>query len=188
MCVEVDDANVAVSVHVGHCRRRRPCDRMIAAQDDRNDSPRGNFVDPFADVGVTRFGLTVRTMCIPVIDDFEVVVDLDPEIEVIGARLVGKRSNCPRTKSGTRTVSGGQVERCTDDGDVGLPRVELFRVREKRSVGKGGKPTERVTQVQLLPHSGRQRSIRQRAIRVSHVASVASADSGRTSEELGRKT
>ncbi len=119
--VEVDDADVAVAVHVGDGGGGRPCDRVVAAEDDRHDAARGDLVHACADVGVAGLGLAVRAVGVAVVDDLEVIEDLDPEIEVIGARLVGQGPDRARPEPGAGAVGGGDVERRPDDRDVGLP-------------------------------------------------------------------
>ncbi len=52
--VEVHDADVAVAVHVGHRRRGRPGDRVVAAEDDRHDAAGRHRVNALADVRVRR--------------------------------------------------------------------------------------------------------------------------------------
>ena len=151
--VEVDDADVAVAVHVGDRGGRGPGDRVVAAEDDRHDAARRDGVHAFADVGVRHLGLAVRAVRVAEVDDLEPVEDLQPEVQVIGARLVGGGPDRPRTEPGAGPVGGGDVERRADDRDVGLPRLELLGLGQERPV-----PERRhagVGQVELLGHARR---------------------------------
>ena len=130
--VEVDDADVAVAVHVGDRGGGRPGDRVVPAEDDRHDAARRDGVDPLADVGVRHLGLAVRAVRVAEVDDLQPVEDLQPEIQVIGARLVGRGADRPRTEPGARPVGRGDVERRPDDGDVGPPGLELFDLGQER--------------------------------------------------------
>ncbi len=133
---------------------------MVAAEDDGHDATARDFTDAFFDVGVTRLGLPVGAVRVAEIDDFEPVEDLDPEIEVIRARLVGLGANGARTKARARSVGRGDVERCAHDGDVGLPRIEFVRLGQERPLAEGGEAAEHVAEFELFAHSGREISPR----------------------------
>ena len=154
--VEMDDADVAVPVHVGDRRRGRPRDRVVAAEDDRHDAAPGDLVDPGLDVGVADFGLAVRAVGVAEVDDLEVVEDLDPEIHVIGPGLVGGGPDGAGAEPGAGPVGGRDVERGADDRHVGLPRVELLGVGQERPLPERRQPTEHVAEIQLLAHPRRQ--------------------------------
>ena len=109
--VEVHDADVAVAVHVGDRGRRRPGDRVVAAEDDRHDAAGRDGVHALADVGVRDLGLAVRAVRVAEVDDLEPVEDLQPEIQVIGARLVGGGADGARAEPGAWPVRGPDVER-----------------------------------------------------------------------------
>ena len=79
-----------MSVLVGNCRGGGPGDRVVTAQDDRHDAPRGDLAHSLLDVRVAGFGVAVRTMGVAVVDDFELVEDLDVEVHVVGAGLIRK--------------------------------------------------------------------------------------------------
>ena len=158
--VEVDDADVAVAVHVGDGGGGGPRDRVVAAEDDRHDATGCDLVDARPDVGVAALGLAVRAVRVAVVDHLEVLEDLDAEVEVVGAGLVGQGADRPRAEAGAGAVGGGDVERRADDRDIGLPRVELLGIGEERPLPERGDPAEHVPQVELLVHPRRQRTIR----------------------------
>jgi hypothetical protein len=157
--VEVDDADVAVAVHVGDSRRRRPGDRVVAAEHDRHDAARRDLMHPLPDVGVARLRLAVRAVGVAVVDGFEVLEDLDPEVEVVRARLVREGADRTRAESGAGPVGGGDVERRTYDRHVWSPRVELFGVGEERPLPERGETAEHVPELELFVHPRRQRAI-----------------------------
>ncbi len=152
--VEVDDADVAVAVDVGDGGGRRPRDRVVATEDHRHDAARCDLVDAGADVGVARLGLAVRAVGVAVVDHLDPLEDLDAEIEVIGARLVRQRTDRPRAEPGAGAVGGRDVERRADDGDVGLPFVELLGIGQERPLGERGEPAEHPADRELLLHAG----------------------------------
>ena len=83
---------------------------------------------------VRDLGQTVGAERIAEVDDFQPVEDLQPVVQVIGARLVGGGPDRPRTEPGARTVRGRHVERCADDRDVGSPGLELLDLGQERTV------------------------------------------------------
>ena len=155
--VEVHYADVAVAVHIGNRGRRGPGDRVIAAEDDGHDAARRHGVHALADVVVRDLGLTVGAVRVAEIDDFEPVEDLETQIQVIGARLVGSGTDGARAEPGTRPVRCRDVERRTDDRHIGSPRLQLFGLGEKRPVPERRHPG--VGQVELLYHSRRKLSL-----------------------------
>ena len=98
----------------------------------------------------------VRAVGVAVVDHLDPFEDLEAEIEVIGARLVRQRTDRPRAEPGAGPVGGRDVERRADDGDVGLPLVELFGVGQERPLGERGKPAEHPPDRELLLHPGAQ--------------------------------
>ena len=125
MGVEVHDPDVAVAVHVGDRGGGRPGDRVVAAEDDRHDAAGGDLVHPLADVGVAGLGLAVRAERVAVVDDLEVVEDLDAQVEVVGAGLVGQRADRPRPEAGARA---GWWSRCRT-----APRRSRRRAARRRA-------------------------------------------------------
>ena len=152
--VEVDDPDVAVSVHVGDRGSSGPRDRMVAAENDRHDATRRDLVHALADVGVADLGLPMWAVGVAVVDDLEVFEDLDVEIDVVRARLVRSRSDRAWSETCARPVGCRDVERRPDDRDVGLPTVELRSVGEERALTERGQPAEHVTEFELLVHPG----------------------------------
>ena len=128
--------------------------------------------DPLLDVGVRHLGLTVRAERVAEVDDLEPVEDLQPEIHVIGAGLVRGGPDRPRAEACAGTVRGRDVERCSDDGDVGLPRIELLGFGEERPVPERRQP--RVGQVELLGHAGRKLAVWLVIVLVAHGPTVPS--------------
>ena len=80
-----------------------------------------------------------------------------PEIQVIGARLVGGGPDGARTEPGAGPVRRRDVERRADDGHVGPPRLELFDLGQERPVPE--RHQSRIGQVELLGHAGRKLSL-----------------------------
>ena len=117
--VEVDDAHVAVAVDVGDGGGRRPRDGVVTAEDDRHDAPLGDLGDALADVGVADLGLAVRAVGVAEVDDLQPVEDLQAEVQVVRARLVGGRADRPGSEAGAGSVGRRDVERGADDGHVG---------------------------------------------------------------------
>jgi hypothetical protein len=95
----------------------------------------------------------VRAIGVAEVDDLEPVEDLQAQVHVVGAGLVSGGTDRPRPEPRARPVGGADVERRTDDGHVGLPGVELFRLGQKRAVPERRDP--RVRQIKLLGHAGR---------------------------------
>ena len=141
--------------------------------------PRGDLVHTLADVGVADLGLAVWAVGVAEVDDLQPVEDLEPEVEVVGARLVRRGPDRPRPEAGARTVGGRHVERRADDGHVGLPRVELLDVGEERPLAERAQPAEHVAELELLPHPVRQLTARL-------VARARTALAGQTSCRTGR--
>ena len=122
--------------------------------------------DPLADVVVRHLGLAVRAERVAEVDDLQPVEDLQPEIHVVGAGLVGGGPDRPRTEPRTGPVRRRDVERCADDRDVGLPGVELFDLGQERPVPE--RRETRVGQVELLGHSRRQVPLRPVIMVIAH--------------------
>lgn len=139
---------------------------MVATEHHGNDAARGNRVDPLADVGVRYLGLPVRAVRVTEIDHFEPVEDLETEIEVVGARFVGRGPDRPGTEPGARAVGRRDVERRTDDRHIGLPGVELGGLGQERPVPE--RDHARVRQVQLLGHAGRQLTLGSVIVLIAH--------------------
>ena len=153
--VEVDDADVAVAVHVGDGGGGRPGDRVVAAEDDRHDAAEATWCDPLADVGVAHLGLPVGAVGVAVVDDLEVVEDLEVEVDVVGAGLVGLRCGSPAGRSGRPgrfvvAMSNGAPTMATS----GCQLVELFGIGEERALAERGQPAEHVAELELLVHPG----------------------------------
>ena len=144
--------DVAVPVDVGDGGGRRPRDRVVAAEDDRHDAPLRDLGHALADVGVADLGLAVRAVGVTEVDDLQPVEDLQAEVHVVRARLVGGGADGPRPEAGTGAVRRRDVERRADDGDVRLPLVELLDVGQERALAERRDPG----QVELLLHAGGQ--------------------------------
>ena len=138
--VEVHDADVAVAVDVGDGGRGGPGDRVVAAEDHGHDAARRDRVHALLDVVVRDLGLSVRAVRVAEVDDLEPVEDLQPQIQVIGAGLVGGGTNGARAEASARPVRGPDVERCPNDGHVGSPRIELFGFGEEGPVPEDANP------------------------------------------------
>ena len=104
--IEMHHADVAVTMSSRHCGGRGPGDGVIAAEHEGDDAAIRHFGDAGLDVGVAEFGEAVRTVGITEVDDFEPLEDLDTEIHVVRARLVGLSANRARTESCAGTVGG----------------------------------------------------------------------------------
>ena len=154
--VEVDDADVAPAAVIGDGRGRRPGDRVVAAEDHRDDAAARHLGDLRFDVGVADLGLAVRAVGVAVVDDLDPVEDLDAEIQVVRARFVGVRADGAGAEPRASAVRGVQVERRADDGDIGLPLVELFGVGEERALPERRQPSVGVAEVELLAHPRRE--------------------------------
>ena len=152
--VEVHDADVAVAVHVRHGGGSGPRDRVITAEDDRDDATGCDLMYPLADVGVADLGLAVWAIGIAIVHDLEVLEDLDVEIDVVGAGLVDEGPDRPGTEAGARSIGRGDVERRPNDRDVGLPGVELLGVGEERPLTEGRQAAEDIPELELLVHPG----------------------------------
>ena len=111
-------------------------------------------------------GLAVRAVRVAEVDDLEPVEDLQPEVQVVGARLVGGGPDRPRAEPGAGPVGGRDVERRADDRDVGLPGVELLELGQERPVPERRQPG--VGQVELLSHSRRQFPLRPVVVLIAH--------------------
>src|SRR5579862_1064132 len=141
---------------------------MIAAQDDGEDAALRNEANSVADRPVGGFNEPVRAAGVAEVDHFELVEDLDAEVEVERAGSVGERSKSTRAKTRSRPIGGRVVPRRADDGDIGTPTVELLRLGEQRSLSEGRHTLERGP-VQLRAHPAREV-----APRVSHLVRIES--------------
>ncbi len=84
------------------------------------------------------------------VDDLQPVEDLEAEVEVERARLVGVGAHTPRAEPCTGAVRGPEVERRAEDGDVRSPGVELLWLGEQGPLGEGEDAAEHVAEVELL--------------------------------------
>ena len=103
---------------------------------------------------VRHLGQPVRAVRVAEVDDLQPVEDLQAEVQVIGAGLVRGGPDRPRTEPGAGPVRRRDVERGTDDGHVGPPRLELLHLGQERPMPE--RHQSRVRQVELLSHSRRQ--------------------------------
>ncbi|MEY4158756.1 MAG: hypothetical protein RL743_1251, partial [Actinomycetota bacterium] len=90
------------------------------------------------------------------IDNFEMFEDLDPQVEVVRTRLIRVRPHAARAEPRTRTIRGAEVERRTDDRNVGGPLGKHLRVRHQRPLRKSQRATKDVTEFKLFAIPGRQ--------------------------------
>ena len=67
--------------------------------------------------------------------------------------FIGLGSDRARAESGTGAIGRRVVERRTDDGDVGLPRVEVGGIGNERSLAEGREASEVVAEVELFAHA-----------------------------------
>ncbi len=116
---------------------------MVTTEHDRDDAPLGDLGDPFADGCVRRLDEPARTDGVAEVDHFQLVENLDPEVEVEGSRSVGEAPQGPRAEAGAGPVRGRAVPGSADDRDVRAPGVELAGLGEERSLGKGADTLER---------------------------------------------
>ncbi len=156
MGVEVDHPDISIAMDLGDRGGRGPGDGVVAAHRERDDVTAGDLVHPGPDVVETLLDHAVGAMGIAVVDDLDVIEDLQPVAEVVGARLVGVAAQAPRAEARTRSVGGAEIERSTDHGDVGLPGVELFRRGQQWSLGECHHRPECVPLVELLLVARRQ--------------------------------
>ena len=89
--VEVDDSDLSPPARLGDRGRRRPGDRVVAAEDDREDAPICDLGHALADRPVRELDHAVGADGVAVVDDLQRVEQLDPEIEVERPRVVGER-------------------------------------------------------------------------------------------------
>ena len=133
---------------------------------DRHDSAGHHCVDALANVAVRDLCQPMRTECVAEVDDLEPVEYLQPEVKMIGARLVCSCPDCPRTEPGTGPVGRRDVEWRPDDRDIGLPRVQLLELGQERPMTK--RRETRVGQIELLGHSRRQFPLRPVVVLIAH--------------------
>jgi hypothetical protein len=141
--VEMDDPDLAPADRRRHRRRRRPGDRVVASEDDGKDAALSDLGDSCAYRGMRGFDEPVRADRVTEVDDIELIEDLDPEVEVERAGVVGERPQRPRAETGARSIRRRVIPRGTDDRDVRLPRVEFSGLGEKRSLGESRDTLER---------------------------------------------
>ena len=98
-------------------------------------------------------GQPVRAERVAEVDDLQPVEDLQPEVQVIRAGLVRGGPDRSRAEAGAGSIRRCDVERGADDGDVGLPRLELLDLGQERTVAE--RDQTGVRQVELLSHSRR---------------------------------
>ena len=127
---------------------------MIPAEDDRDDAAPGHLVHPLSDVGVTGRRVTVRAVGVADVDDPQLLEDLDIEIEVVRAGLVGRGPDRPRTEAGAGPVRGGEIEGCADDRHIGPPAVEIVEIGDEGLLTERRQPSEDVPELELRAHAG----------------------------------
>ena len=140
----------------------------------------------FLDVVVRHLGLTVRAVRVAEVDDLEPVEDLEAQIHVVGARLIGGGPDRARAEPRAGPVRGPDVERRADDRDVGSPRLELFDLGEERPVPERGQTG--VGEVELFGHPRRKLALM--IVIVTHGLTVQSSalGVGPVGDSIGRVT
>src|SRR5690606_17527101 len=106
--------------------RGGPRDRVVTADDERDDATAGHLAHALVDRGPGQLPHSVARDGVTVIDDLEVVEDLDAEIEVIGTGVVRVGPEGTWAETGARPEGRVVVPRGANDRDIGLPRVELL--------------------------------------------------------------
>ena len=150
--VEMNDANVAVSMDVSDRGGSWPGDGVVAAERDGDDAASGNLVHPVADVGEALIGITVRAVGITGVNNGEVVENLEVKVDVVGARFVGRCSDRTGPEPRAGTIGGADIEWGTHDGNVGPPSVEVFKIWNKGLLCKCRQTAKDVAEVELFAH------------------------------------
>lgn len=114
---------------------------MVAAQHHGDDAAARHLEHPPMDGLAREVPHAGRDERVAVVDDVEVVEDLDLQVKVIRARLIGIGAQRPRAEAGTGPVGRAVVPWCTDDGDIGPPLVEMFRLGQMGREPNVGTPT-----------------------------------------------
>ena len=133
--VEVDDPDRARPADLGDRRGRRPGDRMVAPQDDRDRAGLGDLADLAVDhrVGALRPGR--HDVRVARVHDVEHLERLDAELERVDrSRRVLRLADRPRTKPGARAVAHRVIERRADDRHVRAPGPQGGRVADPGQV------------------------------------------------------
>ena len=121
--VEVDDADAAGSADLGDGRRRRPGDRVVAAEDDRDRAGRRHLADLAVDERVGAIDPRRDDVGVAGVDDGQDLERLDVELQRVDrAGRVLRLADRPRPEPGARAVAHGVVERRADDRDVDAAR------------------------------------------------------------------
>ena len=129
--VEMDDPDAARAADLGDGGRRRPGDRVVAAEDDRDRAGLGDLADLAVDHRVAALDPGRDDVGVAGVDDGQDLERLDVELERVDrARRVLRLADRARPEAGARSVADGVVERRADDRDVDAEAAELGRVRD----------------------------------------------------------
>ncbi len=132
--VEVDDPDVAVEV-----RReppdRRVADRMVAAQHDREDAVGDDVTHRLADL-VERLLQVARDRAdVADVDQVQLLAEIDPHLEVVGAEQVRRPPDALRAEPGARPVRRAGVQRRAEDRHLGV--ADVVHILDVRALHEG---------------------------------------------------
>ena len=135
MGVEMDDPDAARTADLGDGGRRRPGDRVVATEDDRDGAGLGHLADLAVDHRVAALDPGRHDVGVAGVDDGQDIEGVDVELERVDrARGVLRLADGARPEAGARSVADGVVERRTDDRDVDAAAAEFGRIRDPGQV------------------------------------------------------
>ena len=150
--VEMNHGHVAKTVGFRHSCRTRPSDRVIAAENHRDNAAGGECAHALINTRFRFLPLAMARDGVTKVDDVEVIEDFDAEIEMIGARVIRIRAKCPGSKTRAGSIGRAVIPRGTHHRDIGLDGVEIFRISNKGAHSEGGETLEGRC-VELLTHA-----------------------------------
>src|SRR5664279_2942836 len=128
--VEVQQPYLAPAVLAGDGRRGGVGDRMVTADHHRKGVRLQYVGDLGLDVAVGAVRLAVRAVRVAGVDDIQPVEDVQAEIEVVRAWVVGGGPDGPRAEAGTRPVGRVDVQRGAHDRGIGTALRQVRRGRD----------------------------------------------------------
>ena len=148
----MNHGHVAKTVGFRHSCSTRPSDRVIAAENHRDNAAGGECAHALINTRFRFLPLAMARDGVTKVDDVEVIEDFDAEIEVIGARVIRIRSECPGSKTRAGSIGRAVIPRGTHHRDIGLDGVEIFRISNKGAHSEGGETLEG-RRIELLTHA-----------------------------------
>ncbi len=151
--VEVHDPETPRGVRCGDGRCRGPRDRVVAADDHRDDVSLRDLANSGPYRGVRDLGHARHAERVPVVDDPQHVEWRNLELEVPFGGLIRRGTDAARSEPGAGAVGDAVIPGRADDGNIRSHVVELLGARQQGHPGEGRR-TEVCGPVCISVHAG----------------------------------